>query len=168
MNNTEQEELLFTRLQGLNYAGEEAVGRTDRKLEDGRTVPAGVTEGQVEDRRVEGGVVSQRLWFCSLNSASIRPASRLSLRLEQTVDWPDGTGSADRSWISFTGAGDGPARETPPAGATGTHTHPEGRSLLDDGGQLRQADVHGQVPRLPGEETQASPRGSSPAGQDQQ
>lgn len=30
-----------------------------------------------------------------------------------------------------------------------THTYSEGGALLDDGGQLREAYVHGQVPRLP-------------------
>lgn len=30
-----------------------------------------------------------------------------------------------------------------------THTYSEGSALLDDGGQLREADVHRQVPRLP-------------------
>lgn len=32
-----------------------------------------------------------------------------------------------------------------------TYTYSEGGALFDDGGQLREADVHGQVPRLPGE-----------------
>lgn len=32
---------------------------------------------------------------------------------------------------------------------THTHTYSEGGALLDDGGQLREAYVHGQVPRLP-------------------
>lgn len=33
-------------------------------------------------------------------------------------------------------------------------THPEGSALLDDGWQLRQANVHGKVPGLPGERTE--------------
>lgn len=35
-------------------------------------------------------------------------------------------------------------------------THPEGSALLDDGWQLRQANVHGKIPGLPGERTEGT------------
>lgn len=36
---------------------------------------------------------------------------------------------------------------------TNTHTYSEGGALLNDGRQLREADVHGKVPCLPVEGT---------------
>lgn len=65
------------------------------------------------------------------------------------------------------GSADQAAREaTAAAGQAGRpgRTHPERRAFLDDGGQLRETDVHGQVPGLPAERADGAHTASVTAG----